>query len=196
MLRKLFAVAMLGLLAACADISDLNEAPADLGQFKLGHNVVVASKMRQALLSREASEEEWVAALTSAIDERFGRYDGDRLYHLGISVEGFSIAPAGVPLVASPKSVLIIRVTLWDDQQGGKLNEEAKQFTVFETFSGETLVGSGLTQTKEQQMQNLSRSAAKMIQTWMLQNPEWFPGLGATAETTDDAPAENAATAG
>ena len=89
MLRKLFAVAMLGLLAACADISDLNEAPADLGQFKLGHNVVVASKMRQALLSREASEEEWVAALTSAIDERFGRYDGDRLYHLGISVEGF-----------------------------------------------------------------------------------------------------------
>ena len=100
-----------------------------------------------------------------------------------------------MPLVASPKSVLIIRVTLWDDQQGGKLNEEAKQFTVFETFSGETLVGSGLTQTKEQQMQNLSRNAAKMIQTWMLEHPEWFPGIGSgkTAAAPASAKAADAA---
>ncbi len=192
MIRKLAAMALLVLAAACTDVSDLQEAPADLGQFRLGHNVVVASKMRQAALSRDATEEEWVTALQAAVEERFGRYEGERLYHLGISVEGFSIAPPGVPLVASPKSVLIIRATLWDDALGRKLNEEAKQFTVFETFSGSTIVGSGLTQTKEEQIQNLSRSAAKLVQNWMLQNPEWFPGIGAqpaaaaSDETTDE----------
>lgn len=192
MIRKFAAMALLVLAAACTDVSDLQEAPADLGQFRLGHNVVVASKMRQAAVSRDATEEEWVAALQAAVEERFGRYEGERLYHLGISVEGFSIAPPGVPLVASPKSVLIIRATLWDDALGRKLNEEAKQFTVFETFSGSTIVGSGLTQTKEEQIQNLSRSAAKLVQNWMLQNPEWFPGIGeqpaaaASDETTDE----------
>lgn len=181
MIRRLAALLVLGpflALSACTSTADLNEAPADLGNFKLGHNIVVASKMQQSALSRDASEEEWVAALTSAVDERFGRYEGERLYHIGISVEGFSIAPPGVPLIVSPKSVLIIRATVWDDTLGRKLNEEAKQFTVFESLSGETIVGSGLTQTKEEQMANLSRNAAKMIQTWMLQNPEWFPGIG------------------
>ena len=129
MLRKLTAFVLLASLAACVDSSDLSDAPADLGNFRLGHNIVVASKMRQAGLSRETSEEEWVAALTDAVAERFGRYEGDRLYHLGISVEGFSIAPAGIPIVVSPKSVLIVRVTLWDDQLGRKLNKSAKQFT-------------------------------------------------------------------
>ncbi|WP_375174735.1 hypothetical protein [Pseudooceanicola sp.] len=190
MIRRFAALLLLALAAACTSSADLNEAPADLGNFQLGHNVVVASKMKQAALSRGATEEEWVASLTKAVDERFGRYEGDRLYHIGISVEGFSIAPGGIPLVVSPKSVLIIRVTLWDDQLGRKLNKEAKQFTVFESLSADTLVGSGLTQTKEEQMENLSRNAAKLIQNWMLQNPDWFPGLG---EETPAAAASEAA---
>jgi hypothetical protein len=179
MIRKLAAVLVLALAAACTSTADLSEAPADLGNFRLGHNIVVASKMRQSALSRGATEEEWVASLTAAVDERFGRYEGDRLYHLGISVEGFSIAPPGIPLLVSPKSVLIIRVTVWDDALGKKLNDEPKQFTVFESLSGDTLVGSGLTQTKEEQMENLSRNAAKVVQNWLLENPEWFPGIGA-----------------
>lgn len=185
MIRKLATMALLALTMGCTDVSDLQEAPADLGNFKLGHNVVVASKARQAALSRDASEEDWVNALTAAVDERFGRYEGERLYHLGISVEGFSVAPPGVPLVVSPKSVLIVRVTLWDDALGKKLNEEPKQFTVFESLSGETLVGSGLTQSKDEQIRNLSRNAAKLVQNWMLQNPEWFPGIG-TAEALEE----------
>lgn len=190
MIRLVAALLIATLAAACTSTTDLSEAPADLGNFRLGHNVVVASKMHQSALSRDATEEEWVATLTDAIDERFGRYEGDRLYHLGISVEGFSIAPPGVPLVVSPKSVLIIRVTLWDDALGRKLNEEAKQFTVFESLSGDTIVGSGLTKTKEEQMQNLSRNAAKVVQNWMLTQPDWFPGIG-----EKEAEAEKAAVA-
>lgn len=175
MLGKLAAFALVAVMAACTSVADLDEAPVDLGDFVLGHNIVVADKARQAGLSRDASKDEWVTALTTAVDERFGRYDGARLYHLGISVEGYSVAPAGVPLVVSPKSVLVIRVTLWDDKLGKKLNEKAKQMTVFESLSGDTLIGSGLTQTKEEQVVNLSRSAAKMIENWMLEHPEWFP---------------------
>lgn len=189
-IARCLAIVSLALAAACTSSADLNEPPADLGNFRLGHNVVVASKMKQSALSRGATQEEWVDVLTKAVDERFGRYEGERLYHIGISVEGFAIAPPGIPLVVSPKSVLIIRVTLWDDALGRKLNEKAKQFTVFESLSGDTLVGSGLTQTKEQQMQNLSRNAAKVVQTWMQENPEWFPGIGgSTAAVVETAPA-------
>lgn len=196
MIRKFAALALMALAVACTDASDLKDPPVDLGNFRLGHNVVVASKMKQAALSREATQEEWVTALTAAVDERFGRYEGERLYHIGISVEGFSIAPPGVPLVVSPKSILIIRATLWDDQLGKKLNEEPKQFTVFESLSGDTIVGSGLTQTKEEQIENLSRNAAKMIQNWMLQNPEWFPGLGETPVAPQEVPPAVPAQAG
>jgi len=181
MIRHFAALLLLAFAAACTTSADLKDAPADLGNFKLGHNVVVASKMRQSAMSRDATEEEWVTAITKAVDERFGRYDGERLYHIGISVEGFAIAPPGIPLVISPKSILIIRVTLWDDELGKKLNAEPKQFTVFESISGDTIVGSGLTQTKDEQIENLSRNAAKVVQNWMLENPDWFPGLGTAA---------------
>lgn len=183
MIQKFVALALMVFVVACTNSADLKDPPADLGNFKLGHNVVVASKMKQALLSRGASEEEWVAAISAAVEERFGRYDGDHLYHIGISVEGFSIAPPGIPLVASPKSILIIRATVWDDRLGKKLTDEPKQFTVFESLSGETLLGSGLTKSKEEQMQNLARNAAKLVQNWMSQNPDWFPGIGESVET-------------
>ncbi|MGI3168976.1 hypothetical protein ACRARG_07485 [Pseudooceanicola sp. C21-150M6] len=184
MIRTILSAFLLVAVAACTNSRDLGEPPVDLGNFRLGHNIVVTSKMRQAGLSRDATEEEWHAAMTDAIAERFGRYEGDRLYHLGVSVEGFSIAPPGVPIVVSPKSILIIRATVWDDALGKKLNEQAKQFTVFESFSGDTLVGSGLTKTKQEQMVNLSRNAAKQIQNWLVANPDWFPGIGEAPEAS------------
>ena len=96
MIRSLACVALLGLLIGCTG-DQSNRPPAELGAFKLGHNVVVASKMRKGPISRDATEEEWVNALRSAIDTRFGRYEGPQLYHLGISVEGYMLAPPGVP---------------------------------------------------------------------------------------------------
>lgn len=202
------------LLSACTNPDDFDEPMPDLGDFSLGHNIVVASKMKKVAISRDASEEEWVAAMTEAIDERFGRYEGDKLYHLGISVEGYILAPPGIPLVLSPKSGLIVNVTVWDDAAGGKINEEPRQFTVLESFSGETVVGSGLTQTREEQMTNLARNAAKQIENWLLENREWFgaapgpqagqmrpaPGAAATVAgsvaTEDDGSASAGTTSG
>lgn len=177
MARIFVLFALLVGLAACTNSDDLNEAPADLGAFKLGHNIVVAPKMTKGPVSREATADEWIASLTGAVAERFGRYDGSKLVHFGISVEGYVLAQPGIPIIASPKSVLIINVTAWDDAAGAKLNPEPKQITVMESFSGKSFLGSGLTQSKEVQMQNLSRNAAKSIEEYLVQRhveDGWF----------------------
>ncbi|RKF15401.1 hypothetical protein D6850_07525 [Roseovarius spongiae] len=177
--RLLALFALLAVLGGCTNPDDLDRAPVDLGDFKLGHDVVVAPNLTKGPASRDASKEEWIASMKAAIDERFRRYDGDRFYHIAASVEGYVLAVPGVPVVASPKSALIINVTVWDDAAGKKLNEEPEQITVVETISGNTILGSGLTQSKEVQMRNLSRNAAKLIQNWMVREmhaKKWFGG--------------------
>ena len=193
MFRSLAILCVLA-LAACTNSNDLGRAPVPLGDFALGFNVVVAPKMVKGPVSREATEEEWKAALTTAIDERFRRYDdlGSKLYHLGVSVEGYVLAEPGIPIVLSPKSVLIINVTVWDDAAQAKLNSEAHQLTILESASGKSILGSGLTQSKEEQMAALSRNAAKEIQNWMakqMAEEKWFAGsLEDKAVPVEEAP--------
>lgn len=180
-MKRIFALVLgLVILAGCAGQNDLNQRPVPLGDFKLGHNVVVASKMQKGPVSRDVSEEEWKAALTKAIDDRFGakRYDGDGLYHLGVSVEGYMLAPTGLPVVYKPKSALILNVTVWDDAAGKKYHDEPYQITVLEDTDAESFViGSGATRTKEEQMAGLSYNAVKAIETWLIEQHEqwgWF----------------------
>jgi len=179
-------VVLMGLaIAACTNVNDLDKEPAYLGNFHLGHNVVVAPNLTKGPASRDASKEEWIEAMKLAIDERFGRYEGTRLYHLGISVEGYVLAIPGIPLVAAPKSALIIKVTAWDDEKEAKLNEKPETITIVESISGQTLISSGLTQSKETQMKNLTQNASKLIQNWLVRqnNQEgWFEDDGVPAK--------------
>lgn len=173
-IARLFAgLTALFLLGACGG-NDLAGPPKDFGDFQLGYNIVVAKNARPVGPSRKATPEEWEASLKAAIAERFGRYQGDRLYHIGIGVDGYALAVPGIPLVLSPKSALVVTVNVWDDAAQRTVNAEGKQFTVFERLSGETVVGSGLTQSREQQMQNLSRNAARLINDWLVENKAWF----------------------
>ncbi len=184
MLRRFFLLLSGLALAACTNANDLDKVPAYLGNFHLGHNVVVAPNLTMGPASREATEDEWIASMTKAVDERFSRYEGTELYHLAISVEGYVLAIPGIPLVASPKSALIVNVTVWEDATQKKLNEKPELITVVETISGNTMLGSGLTQSKEVQMENLSRNAAKLIQNWLVRqnNAEgWFEDDGVPA---------------
>lgn len=163
----------LAVLAACGR-SDLDEPPVPLGDFRLGLNIVVADNMEKVPISRDATVEEWEAALQKAVQDRFGRYEGDKFYNIGINVDGYALAPPGIPLVLKPKSILVITANVFDDAAGERLNAEGEQITAFESFSGETFIGSGLTQSKARQMENLSYVAVKKIEQWFLQNPEWF----------------------
>lgn len=162
-------------LAACETRTGMDAPPAQLSQFKLGHVAVVADKATKAPISRNATPEQWQAALSTAVRDRFGRIEGDTFYHLGVHVDGYALAPPGVPLLVSPKSVLIVSVTLLTDTEGGKVvNPKPEQLTVFETLSGDSVVGSGLTKTAEEQMQNLSFNAALAIEDWLAKNPQFF----------------------
>lgn len=188
MTRILALMTMLIALAACTNPNDLDQLPVDLGAFKLGHNIVVAPKMVKGPVSREATPDEWIASLTGAIAERFDRYEGQQLYHFGASVEGYVLAQPGIPVVASPKSVLIINLTVWDDAKGKKLNEKPEQITVLESFSTKSVLGSGLTQSKEEQMLGLSRNAAKQIQDFLVKKHAeegWFLPVETETDSAD-----------
>jgi hypothetical protein len=89
-----------------------------MGDFRLAHNIVVAENMQQVPPSRNATPEEWQEIITSEIDRRFGGYEGDRLYHIGINVDGYALAPPGIPIVLNPRSVLVLSVNVWDDALG------------------------------------------------------------------------------
>ena len=170
--------AMLVTLAACTDgAKDLAAPPVALGDFSLGHNVVVAPKVFKSPVSRNASKEQLTTAMQGAIAERFDRYVGAREYHFGISIEGYALAPPGVPLVFAPKSALIINLTVWDDAAGKKLNDKPKQITVLESFGTGVVVGSGYTLTAEEQLEQLARNAAKAVETYLVEQQEtegWF----------------------
>jgi hypothetical protein len=171
--------ALLG-LAGCAADGDLDEPFEPLGAFKLGHNIVIADNVQKVEPSRDVTPDEWEAAMTAAIDRRFGRYTGDQFYHIAVSVEGYSVAVTGVPLVLAPKSVLIVSASVWDDAAGRKINAEPERFTILEEYNERTMIGSGLTQTKEEQVASISASAVRQIENWMRRNEEWFaPRAGA-----------------
>lgn len=162
------------LLSACA-VTDLNETPAPMGRFLLGHNIVVVAKdIEAAPLSRKLTDEAWVSTVRKAVNDRFSRYDGDQYFHISTAILGYMLAPPGVPVVAAPKSILMADVHVYRDSDGGKpINPEPKRFTVFEE-GGDVIVGSGLTRTAEQQAESLAKNLAKAIQDWMLENKEWF----------------------
>lgn len=193
MTRFLALLTGLVLLVGCATQNLEDEPQVPLGDFSLGHNVVVASKMAKGPISREATEDEWVNSLSKGIDTRFGRYEGEALYHFGVSVEGYMLAPGGIPVLYSPKSALIIFVTVWDDELGRKLNDDPHQLTIFETTDAESVVvGSGHSRTKAEQMDLLSYNAAKAIETWLAEMHDkhgWF-----TDSPTFNPPQEKAET--
>lgn len=157
--RALLALFATITLVACADAKLVTQdtPQANLGDFSFGHNVVVTGGMEKGPFSRDASEEEVERVLKAAIGERLGRYEGEKLYHLGVKVEAYALAMPGVPLVFTPKSALILSVTAWDDAAAKKLNEKPRLLTVYEGVSGETFIGSGLTRSKEKQLEILAQ---------------------------------------
>ena len=166
---------ILGLLAACGTPTGEKEPPLPMGDFLLGHNIVIADDAQAGPLSRKADPDDWEAALKEAINNRLGAYNGDHYFHIGTHVDAYVLAVPGAPMVATPKSVLIISVNVFDDRTGKRLTDKPKQLTVFERSEKSTfIIGSGIRNSKAVQMRNLSRNAARLIQRYLLENPEWF----------------------
>jgi hypothetical protein len=194
--RALVATAALLTLAACAERADLNEPVVPIGDFRLGHNVVVAKDTTEGPFSRDATEQELEAALSSEIEQRLRRYDGDGLYHIGVRIEAFVLGQPGIPILLSPQSVLILAVNIWDNETRERLNAEPIRVTAFEALNTRVpILSSGLVNSKEEQLENLSISAALQIEqllrdneaTWFAPKPdrvrvEFTPGTPLTPE--------------
>lgn len=160
-------------LTACA-AENLSAPPTPIGDFQLGFNSVVADQAQSVGPSRKATPDEWEAAFKQEIGKRIGRYSGNRIYHLGVGVTAYALAVPGVPILLSPKSVVVFSVDVWDDALQRTVNAEPKEFTVFEGISGATVIGSGLTKSREQQIATLSENAARKIGEWLVENKAWF----------------------
>lgn len=186
-MRLVLALMAVFTLTACGGIrDDLSETPVPIGNFLLGHNVAVVNDPVRGPFSRPAENDEWKDAMTSAVADRFNeaRFFGDTYFHIGVAVEGYVLAYPGVPLVYSPKSVLIFSVNFFEDSTQMKLNDEAIRITVFEPCCTVPLLGSGLTRSGAEQMEGLSFNAARAIERTMRTNANWF---GGTPEVlTDD----------
>lgn len=198
--RRVFVLLSAVALAACANRPDLTQAVDPIGDFRLGHNVVVARDNTMGPMSREATDAELEEALTAALEERLRRYDGDGLYHVGVRIEAYVLAQPGIPLVLAPRSVFLLALNIWDNETREQLNDEPIRITAFEGVNtGVPLMPSGLVKSKEQQLENLAVSAAQQIEELLRENEAtWFapkPGrervefIPATADAPGAGPA-------
>ncbi|MEP3345875.1 MAG: hypothetical protein ABJN34_13705 [Litoreibacter sp.] len=174
-MRAILAALSLGtVLSACAVANPDNEEQVALGDFKLDLNVAVTDKARKMGVTRDATPEEWEAVLEAAIEKRFRRYEGEKLYHLSYSLDGYILATKGGRLALAPRSAMSMTVHVWDSETRTILKERSKQILVLEQFDGETLIGSGFFNTKEQQMENLAAQFAKAVERWLVSNGDLF----------------------
>ena len=176
MLRILTLITGLALMGACTQ-TQVYEEPESLGEFKLRVNYAFADKAVQGPVSRDATPDEWTDAIQNAVDIRLGRYEGAQEYDIGISLEGYMLAPPGIPVIYNPKSTAIVLVNVYDVNKKEFL-AKGKQFQVLEdTTGGSALKGSGHERTKEEQMSGLALKVADRVEEWLAEEHQdngWF----------------------
>ncbi|WP_264212158.1 hypothetical protein [Leisingera thetidis] len=198
MIRILALLASLALLAACGE-TRLDEAPEDLGAFQARVTHVYTEKALQWPLSRNAEHSEWTVPIKNALDTRLRRYAGAQEYDVAVTLEGFMLAPPGVPVLFSPKSAVVVNVFVYDVAEK-KFLARKHQMEIFESTTGESaLLGSGHARTKEQQIQGLAVNIADKVEEWMAKQHKqegWFaprPAAENGGSAAPDAAASGAA---
>lgn len=168
---------VLMVLAGCGGAQeDLAFKPEPLGDFRLGFAIVVANDVTRGPGSREIEAEALTTAVQSAVEERFSRFEGDRFYHIALRIEAYILAAPGIPIIYSPRSLMLSAMTVFDDATQTKLNEEAIRVTAFEGIeTGVPLIPSGMLKTREEQLENLAISTAREIERILREREEdWF----------------------
>lgn len=192
MIRNLIAVFCLMAVAACAVPDPESDPSVDLGNFRLLDNFAVTTQARKMGVTREASAEAWETVLEKAVTKRFSQYQGDTPYIISYSLDGYILATKGGRLALAPRSAMSMTVHIWQTSPQKRLEERSKQLLIFENLDGETVIGSGLFRTKEEQMENLGAQFAKALERWLVANGDLF-GVGVTAQAREAAKRDDAA---
>lgn len=176
MLRWIMMFATCGLLAACGE-TQLNEAKEDLGEFSARVTFVYTDKALIWPTSRAATGAEWQVPLQQALDTRLRRYEGSQEYDVSISLEGFVLAPPGIPILFAPKSLAVVYAYVYDVEKEEFLVRKHRM-EIFESTTGESaLVGSGHARTKEEQIDGLSLNIVDALEEYMAEQHAaegWF----------------------
>ncbi|GAA6194283.1 hypothetical protein [Phaeobacter sp. NW0010-22] len=176
MFRILTTLTVALFLAACGE-TQLNEAPEDMGAFRARVVHVFTDKALKWPLSRDAEASEWNAPMERAMETRLRRYDGAQEYDVAVSLEGFLLAPPGIPVLVNPKSVVVVNVFVYDVARKEYLARKV-QMEVYEDTTGQSaILGSGHSRTKEEQIAGLSLNIADKIEEWMAEEHKengWF----------------------
>lgn len=192
MIRNLIAVFCLMAVAACSVPDPESDPSVDLGNFRLLDNFAVTTQARKMGVTREASAEAWETVLEKAVTKRFSQYQGDTPYIISYSLDGYILATKGGRLALAPRSAMSMTVHIWQTSPQKRLEERSKQLLIFENLDGETVIGSGLFRTKEEQMENLGAQFAKALERWLVANGDLF-GVGVTAQAREAAKRDDAA---
>lgn len=193
MIRILALLTGMALLSACTE-SSVNEPPEELGAFKLRVNYTFAEKAVKGPVSRDATAKEWEIALKDALTSRLGRFDGPQEYDVAVTLEGYMLAPAGIPVLYSPKSTAIVNLFVYDVAQKKYLVKEHQMQVLEDTTQESLVVGSGHSRTKQEQMAGLALKVALRVEDYMAEGHEehgWFNLVIPTVidpEATDTAP--------
>lgn len=172
-LRRLTPVVLAAALAACTTEIDPEIARQPIGEFRLEHLVVVVDEPIKGPVSRSISDAALEAAVTEAVQRRLGRFEGAGEYSIGIKVAGYVLAPRAVPVLFAPRSQLFLNVLAYDSTPA-RLHPEPKQLVVNERAGGDTVIGSGYSQTADEQLAELAENAAIEIERWLRENAGWF----------------------
>ena len=170
--RRAFAGLSLAGVSACAVPDPLGSDLPEMGNFRLASVVVVPETAKKIPPSRSASDADLKRVMTSEIERRFGGYTGDTDYIIAVAIDGYALAPPGIPILLTPKSILVVTANLWTADPQEKIGGP-HQITTFEGANS-LLLGSGLVKDAEAQLETLARNMASKIQSWLLRTPERF----------------------
>jgi hypothetical protein len=172
---------LLPLLAtACTSDLDPDVARTGIGDFSLDRVVVIVDGPLVPPYSRSLSEAAVKSAVEDSLQARFGRFEGTGSYSIGVKVQGYVLSGPAVPVLFAPRSQLFLSVNAYDDSPA-RLNADTLNLTVHEDAGGDTVVGSGYSQTAEEQIAELASNAAIEIERWLRKNPDWFTGAARAA---------------
>ncbi|WP_179381562.1 hypothetical protein [Jannaschia marina] len=164
-------------LSACATPDPLGEDLPPMGDFQLAFTVVVSENAKKIPPSRDATPEQLKSVMTAEVERRFGAYAGGTGYVIALNIDGYALAPPGIPVVLTPKSIMVVSANLWRADPQEKL-AGPNQITTFE--GADTLIlGSGLVKSAEEQLETLCRNMARKVQSWILRDHRDLIGLAA-----------------
>lgn len=166
-------------LTACAQTTPLAGSKGQRlsDDLKLGHVGIVTKNMERAEYSDEINEDALKASLRAAIMSKLSRSQGQTVYNIGVNVEAYALANAAVPSVSSPKSVLIMSVSFWDDSSDQKLIVAPVAVIAVDGLYGTSIIRTKPLKTKEQRIAALSAKAALEIERYFVSNVGNFASI-------------------